>query len=526
MKNYPVRLWPFCLLLSALCFLHCVRKKEPGVSINYLDQEPPGNSAILFAPGLVSTEGMEHSAPVFSPDGSLVVWTVVPDGFQKPAYTLEMSWNHEKWSAPRRVSFNDSLADDYYPSFSVDGKTLFFSSRRKPDSRVPRGGDIRIWQVPKHPEGWGAPTPLDTTLFNGHEFAHSVSARNTLFFSHGYFSETENGKTGWSLYTAESFDGKFSSPTRLPYNINSMGYEDGPYVSPDERFLIFESERPGGFGNTDLYISFKTPSGAWGDAINMGPRVNSSFFERFARLSPDGKYLFFGSSRLASDKRAGFDLFWISASIINDLENEHKALPTADPVLGREILDALDTGDWGNAEVLLRQWLDRHSRDRDALFNLSRTLKYQRKYAEAEAMLLANETLFPDRTTLHMERAVLNLAKGNKSIAEELLTPLLAEGNEQWNRHIQLAASLFDIGLFQESDTYFEKAMQLSPWAYGFYKRGVDYTSLGENERAFHSLNRAVDLGFASRPHFEADSALKFLHADRRWKTLTKRLTE
>ena len=52
----------------------------------------------------------------------------------------------------------------------------------------------------------------------------------------------------------------------------------------------------------------------------MGPKINSSFSERFSRVSPDGKYLFFGSNRNQTEKQPGFDIFWIDAGIIEELK--------------------------------------------------------------------------------------------------------------------------------------------------------------------------------------------------------------
>src|SRR6218665_1353172 len=123
-----------CTLLSC--------KTDNLVQINYLDQKPPGIKAEVFAPGIVSTNQYEHSAPAFSPDGKIVLWTVIPANSR--AHLLEMRYENGKWSKPSIPSFNDTTADHFYPSFSPDGKTLYFSSRRKVPAGYNEGGDIRI----------------------------------------------------------------------------------------------------------------------------------------------------------------------------------------------------------------------------------------------------------------------------------------------------------------------------------------------------------------------------------------------
>jgi hypothetical protein len=106
----------------------------------------------------------------------------------------------------------------------------------------------------------------------------------------------------------------------LSFGINTIGYEDGPYISPDEDYLIFESTRPEGIeGSHDLYITFKDNAGAWKTPINMGPKINSAGMERFPRVSPDGKYLFFASNRDQSQGKVGFDIYWIDAKVIQEL---------------------------------------------------------------------------------------------------------------------------------------------------------------------------------------------------------------
>src|SRR5687768_9274489 len=73
----------FCISFIAIAtLLNCAGKKENTLHINYLGQPPPGMEAKLFAPGLISTNRYEHSAPAFSPDGGVVLWTVVDKNYR------------------------------------------------------------------------------------------------------------------------------------------------------------------------------------------------------------------------------------------------------------------------------------------------------------------------------------------------------------------------------------------------------------------------------------------------------------
>jgi Tol biopolymer transport system component len=301
----------FHAVLILVLATSCNRGKKE-INIDYLGQKPPSGEARLFAAGIISTDAFEHSSPAFSPDGQTVLWAIM----ELPSYKasiLEMDFENGKWSQPYHPSFSDSAASDLYPSFSSDGAHLYFSSGRKlPSGKSPEKGNV-IWKVEKRENGWGTPEPLDSAVSSGGDYAPSVTANGNLYFTNGPFRNPD-----WNILWSKR-NGNFYGPPEL-HNVNSTGYEDGPCIAPDESFLIFESDRPGGIeGSIDLYISYRSQKGDWGVPINMGPKINSNASERFARLSPDGKYLFFGSNRRQKDGNANFDIYWIEASVIHEL---------------------------------------------------------------------------------------------------------------------------------------------------------------------------------------------------------------
>jgi len=316
MINYKpmIKLIPFSLLLL-LIISSCKPGKKNGVSFEYPGGRLATDTAELFAPGILSTNANEHSAVAFAPDGSVVLWAVMDSQYRGRLF--EMKYENDSWSKPASPAFADTTADHYSPCFSPDGKTLFFGSRRKAPEGYPKGRGNRIWTVARTPDGWGIPEPVDTTVSRSQEFGHSTSQNGTL-----YFAWTPEGPD-LSISKAEKINGRYAKPVLLPGSINSTGYEDGPYIAPDERYLIFESDRPGGIdGSIDLYISFQSKNGDWSIPLNMGPQVNSPASERFARVSPDGRFLFFGSNRRLVEGVQNFDMYWIDAKIITLLEEQ------------------------------------------------------------------------------------------------------------------------------------------------------------------------------------------------------------
>lgn len=295
----------FCLILLPI-FLSFSSNAQ-SLQGAYFGLPSPGQNAVVFAKGIVSRDAIEHSAPAFSPDGNIVLWGSVERG--RSAYLLEMRQINGKWTKASPPSFADTLHDDFYPRFSPDGTQLYFSSRRPLPKGFPTSFDMWIWMVEKKENGWSIPVPLDTVVCDGTQYAHSVTKKGSI-----YFSFRKDGGKIFDIAKADKIGASYKKPQILSGGINSDNTEDGPYVSPDEKILIFESGKPGGYGSNDLYICFKTKKRTWSEPINMGPKINTAASERFAGISPDGKYLFFGSDR------NGADVYWIEASIIQGLK--------------------------------------------------------------------------------------------------------------------------------------------------------------------------------------------------------------
>lgn len=272
-------------------------------TVKYLGLEPPAEVPEVFAPGLISTEDMAHSSPSFSPDGLEVLWTVIklPLGDRNPHFFMHMRWSDSGWSAPVRPPFLPEFGDG--PCFSPDGSRLYFSSGRN-------GGRADILFIEKSGTVWseprGLPSPVNTdSLF---EAQPCPVADGSLYF----LRETRTPPSGgFDIYCSRYINGAYTDPYALDSGINALGSHDWtPYVAPDERFLLFSSDRAGDPGKGDLYVSYRSGSGQWSEPLNLGAPINTADQERFPRLSPDGDYLFF-----CRDEK----VYWVSALFIERL---------------------------------------------------------------------------------------------------------------------------------------------------------------------------------------------------------------
>jgi hypothetical protein len=134
-----------------------------------------------------------------------------------------------------------------------------------------------------------------------------------------YFTSSRPGGLGHSdLYRAQRQpDGTFAEPVNVGPPINSEFGTGDTYVSPDERYLIFSSRRPGGVGLGDLYVSFRQEDGRWGEPVNLGPDINSEQVDYCPMVTPDGRYLFFSRRWGATwEETTAGDVFWVDARVL------------------------------------------------------------------------------------------------------------------------------------------------------------------------------------------------------------------
>jgi len=300
-KRVLLVLWVFAIVLPSC---NEVREPPPPLSGAYLGQIHPGMTAAVFAPGVVSTKANELNA-TFSPDGDELFFT---RNIRNRATLMTMHLRDGVWTSPAVAGFSGTF-DDVDPFITRDGRRLYFSSKRPLDGAV-ESKDSDLWYVERERGGgWSKPIhPGSPNTAGKDDYYTSVADDGTL-----YFSIFESEGPG-DIYRAQSIDGRHGLAERVGDGISTEANEHDPVVAPDGSFLIFTSDRPGGHGSADLYISFTGADGSWSEPVNMGESVNSKGYDYCAMLSPDGKYLFF----TREINRSG-DVYWIDAEIIEAL---------------------------------------------------------------------------------------------------------------------------------------------------------------------------------------------------------------
>jgi outer membrane protein OmpA-like peptidoglycan-associated protein len=204
-------------------------------------------------------ENANEGTPAFSKDGNTVVFARGNTGKSKdvsPDVDLYISKKDgSNWSIPERLSISDSLDWDGSPSFSSDGKTLYFSSNR----RGGKGG-LDLYRVAMDNSGrFGRPINMGSTInTSGDEIFPFVSEDGKLYFS----SDGHPSLGGLDLYVATRSDNEIVVE-HLGVPMNSIS-DDFGISMVDENHGYFSSNRPGGKGDDDIYyFTGKGPEDRW-----------------------------------------------------------------------------------------------------------------------------------------------------------------------------------------------------------------------------------------------------------------------
>ena len=285
MKSYNFVL----LILVLVLFLNaCNTKKQDSkdsdsssIEDPYLGLNPPGMVAEPFAPGIMSQKGWELGG-------------IHASGMEE-FYLIS---SPEAPLRPLVVSFRkENRVWKKYDFYSTGSNIMY--SKDKYIERTDSG-----WSELK---SLGA--PFDTIPI----MRLTASSKGTLVFD-----EATRDGTGILRYS-RLVNGKREAPKPFGTEINTGKWTAHPFIAPDESYIIWDSEREGGYGDSDMYISFRQPDGSWGAAINFGDKINTDGEDGGGYVTPDGKYLSY-----CPRCDPPYDRMWVDARIIETLRPKNK----------------------------------------------------------------------------------------------------------------------------------------------------------------------------------------------------------
>lgn len=200
----------------------------------------------------------------------------------------------------------NSNSGDYSSVLSADQNTIFFTSRRPETTGTQKDADGNfmedIYMATKTKTGWSKAqnigAPINTEW---HEATVGISPDGQTILI--YRDDSGDG----NIYTTTLNGDVWSTPIKLNDNINTKHWEPSAFISADGTKLYFTSDKPGGYGGRDLYVSKREFAGDWEKAVNMGPAINTPYDEDAPFIHPDGVTLYFSSN--GHNTMGGFDIF-------------------------------------------------------------------------------------------------------------------------------------------------------------------------------------------------------------------------
>lgn len=195
---------------------------------------------------------------------------------------------------------------DYYPFVPPDESFFVFTSRRKGGTSVMEydgyySSDIFIsHEVNGQFDKAKNIGPQINTGLDEEVVGISIDG-NKIFVYIDHIKEVGE------IYLAERKGKNFGARVKLGKAVNSESLETSATMNTEGDVLFFASNRPGGLGGTDIWMSRKLPNGDWGEPQNLGPSVNTPYNEDFPNMLPDGKTLYFASQ--GHKGLGGYDIF-------------------------------------------------------------------------------------------------------------------------------------------------------------------------------------------------------------------------
>ncbi|MDB4107912.1 OmpA family protein [Bacteroidia bacterium] len=181
---------------------------------------------------------------------------------------------------------------EYSPAFAIDENTMYIT-RRTGNLSDNRPNEDIFYSVKKDEKWQKIRTlgpPINTVENEG---AFSVSADGHYIF---FTSCSRSGGQGQcDIWLTIDRNGKWSEPMNLQKPINSKYWESQPSISSNGKVLYFTSDRPGGFGGTDIWMASFGDNG-WEEPVNLGPKINTSKDEQFPFIHSDNVTIYFSSA--------------------------------------------------------------------------------------------------------------------------------------------------------------------------------------------------------------------------------------
>ena len=223
-------------------------------------------------------------------------------------------WNKEysEWdSISNDLGRLNTEGFDAVSHFTQDGNSMYLTLNTSvlDIKKTTRSSDIYVAEY-NTKGSWNAARPIKNKTINTSFFDGAptlTSDENTMYF----VTDRKGEKSLSDIYVVERVGKKWGEAKPLPANINTVGNETTPFITPDGKFLFFSSDGLNGMGGFDVYVAENLGNGQWGNPVNLGPEFNSVNNDTHFKYYKELNKAFFSSYRVQGLK-ASMDIFEIA----------------------------------------------------------------------------------------------------------------------------------------------------------------------------------------------------------------------
>ena len=262
----------------------------------YLGQTPPNDTPKLFAPDMLivpKDTGFALDRVAFSNDGKEFYYCYNTSWFSiKDLKVKYFKYEGHTWKGP--FVLNAGLQA---PTFSVDGKTLYFP-----------GGDSLsaiLWQSKKTAGKWSEPAISFRTNYSLYDWMPTNTSNMYVGTNGTWGNPRDYSAYDISVINVSAHDTTLHNLGQ-PVN-NDTAFDGDFFISKDESYMILSTNETKDF-ECELFISFRKKDKTWTKPVSLGPIINTGLAHRFGQyVSPDGKYLFYTKGTSEKDCH----IYWV-----------------------------------------------------------------------------------------------------------------------------------------------------------------------------------------------------------------------
>jgi outer membrane protein OmpA-like peptidoglycan-associated protein len=258
--------------------------------------DPKYEPKVWYALGTLYAQAEKYPEAVNALEQFLKLPDIHPDLLKKGRLLLQNS-RFIPTALKNPVPFNpkslgagvNTNVSEYLPALTADGETLIYTAM------IPMGRldqeDFYISQ--KKDSLWQKGVPLDALNTDDNEGAHCIAADGRMLIFTA--CNRPDGLGSCDIYVSVLKNGQWAKPNNMGSTVNTSYWDGQPSLSADGAALYFASDRPGGRGGKDIWVSHRNTKGYWAQPEPLDSTINTPFDDQTPFIHPDGQTLYFTS---------------------------------------------------------------------------------------------------------------------------------------------------------------------------------------------------------------------------------------